>query len=169
MTEVTQIRTERSTLLPQRFVLAGILLGMGFAGFFDGIFLHQIMQWHHMLSSVRPMTNMRDVKVHSVADGLFHAADYFLTIAGVHFLWRSHLADELPKATKPFLGLILLGAGLFNTFEGIIDHEILGIHHVHSGAHYMLWDLAFLGFGIGLIIAGYKLVEQWKNAQESMP
>lgn len=169
MANVTQIQVERSTILPQRFVLAGILLGMGFAGFFDGIFLHQIMQWHHMLSSVRPMTNMNDVKVHSTADGLFHAADYFLTIAGVHFLWRSHLNNELPKATQPLLGLILLGAGLFNTVEGIIDHEILGIHHVHSGSHYMLWDIAFLLLGIGLMITGYKLVERWKNAQESMP
>jgi uncharacterized membrane protein len=169
MAEMTQATLTRSTILPKRFVLAGILLGMGFAGFFDGIFLHQIMQWHHMLSSVRPMTNMTDVKVHSVADGLFHAADYGLTIAGVALLWRSHLADELPKSTQPFIGLILLGAGLFNTLEGIIDHEILGIHHVHSGTHFMLWDLAFLGFGIALIITGYKFVERWKNAQESMP
>lgn len=169
MTDVTQVQIDRSTVLSKRFVLAGILLGMGFAGFFDGIFLHQIMQWHHMLSSVRPMTNMRDVKMQSVADGLFHAADYFLVIIGVHLLWRSHLADELPKSTQPFLGLIILGAGLFNTFEGIIDHEILGIHHVHSGAHYILWDLGFLAVGIGMIIVGYKLVERWKNVQESMP
>ncbi|MBD1846545.1 DUF2243 domain-containing protein [Cyanobacteria bacterium FACHB-63] len=167
MTNVTEAPLAQSATLPRQFVLASILLGMGFAGFFDGIFLHQILQWHHMLSTVRPMTNMADVKVHSVADGLFHAADYFLTIAGVTLLWRSHLADELPKSSQPFIGLILLGAGLFNTFEGIIDHEILGIHHVHSGVHYMLWDLAFLGFGVSLIIAGYKLVERWKNAQES--
>ena len=169
MTEITQAPLSRSTLLPKQFVLAGILLGMGFAGFFDGIFLHQILQWHHMLSSVRPMTNMTDVKVHSTADGFFHAADYGLTIAGVVLLWRAHLADELPKSSQPFIGLILLGAGLFNTFEGIIDHEILGIHHVHSGRHYMLWDLGFLGLGIGLTIVGYKIIERWKNAQESMP
>lgn len=167
MTQV--LETDRSQLLSKRFILASILLGMGFAGFFDGIVLHQILQWHHMLSSVRPMTNMTDVKVHSTADGLFHLADYLLVIAGVILLWRSHQADELPKSSQPFIGLILLGAGLFNTFEGIIDHEILGIHHVHSGAHYMLWDLLFLGFGVGLMITGYKLFERWKNASESMP
>lgn len=26
---------------------AGILFGLGLGGFFDGIVLHQILQWHH--------------------------------------------------------------------------------------------------------------------------
>jgi predicted membrane protein DUF2243 len=30
---------------------AGILLGLGLGGFFDGIILHQVLQWHHMLTS----------------------------------------------------------------------------------------------------------------------
>lgn len=167
MTQV--LEPQQSRLLSKQFMLAGILLGMGFAGFFDGIVLHQILQWHHMLSSVRPMTNMSDVKVHSVADGLFHLADYGLTIAGVTLLWRSHLQDQLPKFSQPFIGLILFGAGLFNTIEGFIDHEILGIHHVRSGTHYLLWDMGFLICGIGLIIAGLKLLDRWKNAPESMP
>ena len=29
----------------------GLLLGVGFGGLFDGIALHQILQWHHMLTS----------------------------------------------------------------------------------------------------------------------
>jgi len=29
---------------------AGILLGIGLGGFVDGIVLHQILQWHHMLT-----------------------------------------------------------------------------------------------------------------------
>jgi Predicted membrane protein (DUF2243) len=28
----------------------GILLGVGLGGFVDGIVLHQILQWHHMLT-----------------------------------------------------------------------------------------------------------------------
>jgi uncharacterized membrane protein len=115
------------------------------------------------------MTNLADVKVHSAADGLFHAADYGMTIAGVALLWRAHQADELPRSSQPFIGLILLGAGLFNTVEGMIDHEILGIHHVHSGAHYMLWDLAFLGVGVALMIVGYQMIDRWQTAQDPMP
>jgi Predicted membrane protein (DUF2243) len=29
---------------------AGILLDLGLGGFFDGIVLHQILQWHHMVT-----------------------------------------------------------------------------------------------------------------------
>ncbi|MCU0551422.1 MAG: DUF2243 domain-containing protein [Leptolyngbya sp. Prado105] len=163
------LETERSRLVSKQFMLASILLGMGFAGFFDGIVLHQILQWHHMLSSVRPMLNMSDVKIHSVADGLFHLADYGFTIAGVTLLWQSHLKDELPKSSQPFIGLILFGAGLFNLLEGLIDHEILGIHHVHSGTHYLLWDIGFLMVGIGLMALGLKFVDRWKSTSESMP
>jgi uncharacterized membrane protein len=32
-------------------VAAGLLFGLGLGGFFDGILLHQVLQWHHMLSS----------------------------------------------------------------------------------------------------------------------
>ena len=32
-------------------VSAGILFGLGLGGFFDGIILHQVLQWHHMLTS----------------------------------------------------------------------------------------------------------------------
>jgi uncharacterized membrane protein len=32
-----------------------VLLGLGLGGFFDGIVLHQILQWHHMLSAVKPI------------------------------------------------------------------------------------------------------------------
>ena len=31
--------------------LPGLLLGIGLGGFVDGILLHQILQWHHMLTS----------------------------------------------------------------------------------------------------------------------
>ena len=30
--------------------LPGFLLGVGLGGFVDGIVLHQILQWHHMLT-----------------------------------------------------------------------------------------------------------------------
>ena len=32
---------------------AGILLGVGLGGFFDGIVLHQLLQWHHMITNIR--------------------------------------------------------------------------------------------------------------------
>jgi hypothetical protein len=36
----------------KRITIGGILLGIGLGEFFDGIVLHQILQWHHMVSHV---------------------------------------------------------------------------------------------------------------------
>ena len=32
---------------------AGLFTGMALGGFFDGILLHQVLQWHHLLSAVQ--------------------------------------------------------------------------------------------------------------------
>jgi hypothetical protein len=61
-------------------IAAGLLLGTGLGGFVDGIVLHQILQWHNMLSSVRPPTNLVDMKVNMVWDGLFHALTWTVTV-----------------------------------------------------------------------------------------
>lgn len=158
----------QSTILPKQFILSGILTGSGFAGFFDGIVLHQILQWHHLLSNVRPMHTMDDVKVNTTADGLFHLASYGFTIAGITLLWRTHQQTEMPKSAKPFVGSILIGAGLFNLIEGIIDHHILAIHYVHSGAHHRLWNIAFLASGVLSVTVGLVLIKKWKNVSQSI-
>ena len=52
------------------------------------------------------------------------------------------------------LGLMLAGWGLFNLVEGVIDHHILGIHHVKAGSGQTLLDLAFLALGAVLLVVG---------------
>ncbi|HEY8445710.1 MAG TPA: DUF2243 domain-containing protein, partial [Thermomicrobiales bacterium] len=66
----------------RRITTAGILLGLGLGGFFDGIVLHQILQWHHMVSSVSdyPTTTVAGLEANTLADGLFHAATYIFTV-----------------------------------------------------------------------------------------
>ena len=52
--EPIESRSERRDTAPApptgRVRTAGIVLGIGLGGFFDGIVLHQILQWHHMLT-----------------------------------------------------------------------------------------------------------------------
>ncbi|GAA5038269.1 DUF2243 domain-containing protein [Actinopolymorpha pittospori] len=36
---------------PVSLQLPGLVLGVGLGRFVDGILLHQVLQWHHMLSS----------------------------------------------------------------------------------------------------------------------
>ena len=70
-------------------ICAGLLLGTGLGGFVDGILLHQILQWHNMLSSELPPTNLIDMKVNMVWDGFFHALTWTMTLAGVAMLFRA--------------------------------------------------------------------------------
>src|SRR5215203_5499138 len=54
-------------------VSGGILLGLG--GFFDGIVLHQILQWHHMLTSAGyPADSVENLNINTFLDGIFHGA-----------------------------------------------------------------------------------------------
>jgi uncharacterized membrane protein len=145
--------TNRSTPL----ILAGVFLGIGLGGFFDGIVLHQILQWHHMLSSVRPLTSRSNINLNMIWDGLFHAFDWVMTVTGVILLWQAGKRDDVPWSGNIFFGSVLGGAGLFNLVEGIIDHQILGIHHVKPGSNQLIWDLVFLASGVLLILVGWVM------------
>jgi uncharacterized membrane protein len=56
-------------------------------------------------------------------------------------------------------GLLLLGWGLFNLVEGVVDHHILRIHHVRDDRGGPLsWDLGFLAFAVAQIAIGWLIV-----------
>jgi len=57
---------------------AGILFGLGLGGFFDGIVLHQVLQWHHVLSSWYPVNTIENLELNTRWDGVFHSATYCL-------------------------------------------------------------------------------------------
>jgi uncharacterized membrane protein len=140
-------------------VLAGLVLGLGQAGFFDGIIFHQLLQWHHMFSSVETDTTLAGMELNTLGDGLFHLLDWLLTLAGIVLLWRAGRKAKDAWISQVFVGSILVGAGLFNLVEGIIDHHLLGIHHLKPGIHQGLWDIAFLASGALLMIIGLLMIQ----------
>ena len=105
-------------------ILAGISLSIGLGGFFDGIVLHQILQWHNMLSDIKPLTNRSNIDLNVLADGIFHVFDYVMTILGVVLLWKVAKRDDVPWSSKTFFGSILMGIGLFDFVEGLIMKTI---------------------------------------------
>lgn len=127
---------------------AGLVLGVGIGGFIDGIALHQLMGWHHMLSGWYP----DDVRLNMIGDGAFHAVCLLLVIAGIALLSRGG-----PHSGRGLLGYCVAGWGVFNIVEGLIDHQILGVHHVRPGPHRLAYDLAFLGLGVLLVVVGLTL------------
>lgn len=139
-------------------ISSGILLGAGLGGFADGILLHQILQWHNMLSSVRPPTDLVQMKYNMLWDGVFHAFTWIMVVLGIWRLWAAGKRPDVPWSTRTLVGSLLLGWGLFNFFEGLIDHQLLGIHHVHPGESQLVWDVAFLALGLIQIGAGWAAI-----------
>ena len=139
--------------------LPGLLLGVGLGGFVDGIILHQILQWHHLLTSEGsyPATTVAGLKANTLADGLFHAATWLAVAVGLWLLWRRRDATHEPATGRALVGWMLVGWGLFNLVEGFVNHHLLGIHHVRDGANEMAWDFAFLVFGACLVLVAWLL------------
>ena len=139
--------------------LPGVLIGIGLGGFVDGIVLHQLLQWHHMVSHTEPMDTVLGLERNTLADGLFHAAAWLAVTAGVAVLASRPAPGVRPWATRVLWGWALMGWGMFNLVEGVVDHHLLELHHVRDDLDAPLaWDLAFLGFGALLVVAGWLLV-----------
>lgn len=139
--------------------LPTILLGLGLGGFFDGIVLHQILQWHHMLSAHLPPDSVANLEINTLADGLFHAATWVFTVVGIVLLYRQ-LRDGASIRWQGLMGGLLAGWGGFNVVEGLINHQLLGLHHVRSGPDELLYDIGFLIWGAVMLVAGIVLLRQ---------
>ena len=143
--------------------LPGLLLGLGLGGFVDGIVLHQILQWHHMVSdtAANPPTTLAGLEANTLADGLFHTATWLLVAVGLLMLVRTWRAGAAAPPLPVVLGLVLAGWGVFNLVEGTIDHLVLGVHHVRDDLGGPVgWDIAFLVLGALQLAGGLALARR---------
>ena len=146
--------TSAPVLADSRFRAPTILLGIGLGGFFDGIVLHQVLQWHHLLSTPYPPDTIPNLELNTFADGLFHVVTWVITVFAVGAVWMTVREVRGRPSWGVLIGGVLGGWGGFNLIEGIVDHHILGIHHVRPGPDQSLWDAAFLIWGALMLLAG---------------
>jgi uncharacterized membrane protein len=144
----------------RRLLIAAILLGIGLGGFFDGIVLHQVLQWHHLVSNPVPPDTLADLELNTLADGLFHAATWIVTLAGVLLLLLAGEERSGVGAGRRFAAGMLIGWGGFNLVEGLVDHHLLGLHRVRPGPDELLWDVGFLAWGLLMVIGGMALLRR---------
>ena len=140
-------------------VSAGILFGLGLGGFFDGIVLHQLLQWHHLLTDAGyPPDSVENLKINTFWDGIFHSGTYVFTALGLVVLWRNSRRKHIRWSGKLLPGAMLIGFGAFNVVEGIVDHHLLGLHHVNETVareYWIYWDVGFLLWGAAMLVGGW--------------
>lgn len=137
---------------------AATFLGVGMGGFVDGIVFHQILQLHNMLSAKVVRTTLANVEINMVWDGIFHAFCWMTVMLGLAMLWRAGQKSEVPWSGRTLSGGMILGWGIFNLVEGIIDHHVLQLHHVIERMGLSIADYAFLLSGVIFILIGGALI-----------
>ncbi len=140
------------------WLAAGVLVGIGMGGFVDGIVAHQLLQLHSMLSNRVPRDTIVGLEINMVWDGLFHACCWIVVALGLGMSWRALRGRASLPSGRSWVGAALIGWGIFNLVEGIVDHHLLELHHVHQLGNHLLWDLAFLASGVVLAVLGWAVV-----------
>lgn len=113
-----------------------------------------------------PPSSVANLKFLTFWDGMFHAATYVFVLIGLGILWRAAHRAHIWWSGKMMIGTLLMGFGIFHLVEGIVDHHLLGIHHVNETAppeQWLLWDLGFLLWGALMLAGGWALLRAGKR------
>ena len=152
---------DRPLLNPVPLLTTSVILGIGIGGFIDGIVLHQILQWHEMLSARIPPTNYVNKSVNMFWDGIFHAFTLLVTFVGIVLFWRLLQRKNIDRSGFLFSGGLLAGWGIFNLVEGTIDHQLLKLHNVKEiSDNPEIWNIGFLALAVLLLVGGYLLARK---------
>lgn len=141
----------------RRLLLWGGLTGFGLGAIIDVVIFHLIFQHHHLLSGYIDPTSDDGLRENVYYDGLFLFAMVGVTAVGNLMLWR--LANGASRRLSGWYlaGSILVGAGIFNVFDGVVNHYILDAHNVvHNteawNPHWIAGSLVLLAAGV-LVLA----------------
>jgi uncharacterized membrane protein len=152
------------------FVAAVALIGFGMGGFVDAIVLHMILQWHQMISNILPPDTLLRKSVNMFWDGIFCAITWVMTGTGLVLFWRQACRGPLPGSGKLFWGSLLLGWGLFNLLDSLVDHYLFGFHNVRENVENPeAWNAGFLFFAISQVLTGWVLVQAARRNKPARP
>ena len=134
-----------------------LLTGFGLGAFLDGIVLHQVLQWHHLVSDLRAPDDLAGLKANTFWDGVFHFASWLIVLGGLLWLVRSR-ADLRRLSLRRVVGPLLVGWGAFNITDQVVFHLLLGAHHIRMVEDYQLYDWGYTAIGALLVAGGLALV-----------
>ncbi|WP_026461288.1 DUF2243 domain-containing protein [Adhaeribacter aquaticus] len=146
-------------------IAATTLIGVGMGGFVDGIILHQILQWHNMVSAKLPPDTLLNAKTNMFWDGMFHAGVWVVTMIGIVLLWNAVKNRSVNLSNKILIGGFLFGWAIFNLVEGVIDHHLLVLHNVREiSTSPSSWNFGFLGGSVIMLLIGWMLINKGRKS-----
>ncbi|MBD8036355.1 DUF2243 domain-containing protein [Solibacillus sp. A46] len=142
--------------ISRRNMWSGILFGVGLIAFVDETVFHQLLRWHHFYDK-----STTDIGL--ISDGIFHAFSWFATIAGL-FLFAD-LRRRNGLIFQRWLGGMLLGIGVFQLYDGIIQHKWMRIHQIRYVDNVIVYDIVWnVSALIILLIGVFLLFRTSKNS-----
>ncbi|SDJ83132.1 DUF2243 domain-containing protein [Sediminibacillus albus] len=117
-----------------RNMWSGILFGIGMVAFIDEMVFHQLLHWHHFYDKSTTAIGL-------VSDGIFHAFSWFATVASLFMV--ADLRRRRAWHAARWWGGILLGAGLFQLYDGTIQHKVWKLHQIRYDVEVLPYDLVW--------------------------
>jgi uncharacterized membrane protein len=140
--------------LLKRNLFSGVLFGIGLAAFIDETVFHQLLHWHHFYDKSTTALGL-------VSDGVFHAFSWFATIASLFMF-----ADLRRKSALNFLrwlGGVFLGYGLFQLYDGTVQHKVMRIHQIRYNVDILPYDMIWNAVALASVIIGFRLLSRSRS------
>lgn len=129
---------------------AGIFFGLGAIAFIDETVFHQLLHWHHFYDK-------STLAVGLISDGLFHAFSWFATVASLFIV--AHLRKLRAWDKRRWIGAAVFGAGVFQLYDGIIQHKVFRLHQIRYDVEIFYYDLVWNVLAIFMILIGWGLMK----------
>jgi uncharacterized membrane protein len=155
----TNAQLETNKLLNRRNIWAGVLFGIGLVTFIDEMVFHQLLHWHHFYDKSTTSIGL-------VSDGFFHALSWLTTVGGLVLV--ADLRRRNAWNWKKWLGSVLVGAGLFQFYDGTVQHKLMLLHQIRYNVVILPYDLIWNLTAISMIVIGYYLVKKSKQSPEQV-
>ena len=139
-----------------RNLWSGVLFGIGLVAFIDEAVFHQLLHWHHFYDKSTSEVGL-------ISDGFFHALSWFATVAGLFLYADLRRRNVLQK--RRWYGGVLLGAGGFQLYDGIIQHKIMQIHQIRYVENVIVYDIVWNIIAVTLVITGLSLLARSRERE----
>lgn len=137
---------------------SGIFFGLGLVAFIDEAVFHQLLHWHHFYDKATKSMGL-------ISDGIFHAFSWFATVVALFML--ADMRKRKVWDVKGWLGAVILGAGVFQLYDGTIQHKLMRLHQIRYVEDVIYYDIVWNVIAGCMIVVGLILLIKKKSPSQN--